>query len=89
MNKLNKKEFVESRDTLEVSPGQMLATLRNLQGLSQGDLSRLTGIAQANISRMEQGYQKIGRERAIILAKALKVHPAVILFPNYKIQDAA
>lgn len=89
MKKIDKNQFIESVDTLELTPGQMLAALRNLQGLSQGELSKLTGIAQANISRMEQGHQKIGRERAILLAEALNVHPAVILFPNYQVKYAA
>ena len=73
-----------------MTPGEMLATLRNLQGLSQNQLAKRTGMNQSNISNMESGQQKIGRERALILAKALKVHPAVILFPNYEVDiDAA
>ncbi|MFA4874828.1 MAG: helix-turn-helix transcriptional regulator [bacterium] len=83
MKKIKKSEFVDSKDTIAATPGEMLAALRELQGLSQNDLAKLTGIAQANISNMEKGRQQIGRERAIILAKALHVHPAVILFPNY------
>ncbi len=31
----------------------------------------------------------MGRDRVIILAKALKVHPAVIMFPNFKVDEAA
>jgi transcriptional regulator with XRE-family HTH domain len=85
MKKIKKSEFVESKDTVNVSPGEMLASLRELQGLSQNDLARLTGIAQANISSMEKGRQTIGADRAVILAKALHVHPAVILFPNYEV----
>lgn len=85
IKEIDKNDFIESEDTIDVTPGEMLAAVRKLQGLSQGDLSKLTGIAQANISRMEQGYQKIGRERAIVLAQALKIHPAVILFPNYRV----
>lgn len=86
MRKIKKDEFVESKATVRVSPGEMLASLRELQGLSQNDLSKLTGIAQANISSMEKGRQRIGAERAVILAKALHVHPAVILFPNYEVE---
>ncbi len=85
MKKIKKDEFVEAKDTVHVSPGAMLASLRELQGLSQNDLAKMTGIAQANISSMEKGRQTIGTERAVILAKALHVHPAVILFPNYEV----
>ena len=67
----------------------MLATLRNLQGLTQSALAKLTHMTQANISSMESGRQQIGRDRALALAKALKVHPAVIMFPNYRVTDVA
>ena len=88
MNKINKSDFVSAKDSLHMEPGIMLKTLRKLQGLSQNDLARKTGIAQANISKMEKGEQQIGRERALVMAKALKVHPAVILFPNYEVEYA-
>jgi len=63
----------------------MLSTLRNLQELTQKELGEMTGMSQANISNMESGRQQIGRERALVLAKALKVHPAVIMFPNFQV----
>jgi hypothetical protein len=31
----------------------------------------------------------MGRERAIILAKALKVHPAILLFPDFDVKKVA
>ncbi len=31
----------------------------------------------------------MGRERALVLARALRVHPAVLLFPNFDISDVA
>ncbi|MDO8461752.1 MAG: helix-turn-helix transcriptional regulator [Deltaproteobacteria bacterium] len=87
--KINKKDFVIGGDPISITPGEMLATLRNLQGLTQGGLAKLTNMTQANISSMESGRQQIGRDRALVLAKALKVHPAVIMFPNYSVQDEA
>lgn len=89
MKKMNKKDFVVGEDPVSMTPGEMLATLRNLQGLTQGELAKLTGMMQANISNMESGRQQIGRERALVLAKALKVHPAVIMFPNYTVEEEA
>lgn len=89
MKKINKKDFVSGSDPVEMTPGEMLATLRQLQELTQNDLAKKTGMTQANISSMESGRQQIGRDRAITLAKALKVHPAVIMFPNYKVNKAA
>jgi len=45
----------------------MLRTLRELQELSQSELSKLTGISQPNLSALETGARQIGRERAIVL----------------------
>jgi transcriptional regulator with XRE-family HTH domain len=89
MKKLNKKDFVPTMDSMTMAPGEMLATLRQLQELTQSELAEKTGMTQANISSMESGRQQIGRDRALALAKALKVHPAVIMFPNYMIDEAA
>lgn len=89
MKKINKKDFVIAEDPTSMTPGEMLTTLRNLQELTQSDLAEMTGMTQANISSMESGRQQIGRDRALVLAKALKVHPAVIMFPNYRVQDEA
>jgi transcriptional regulator with XRE-family HTH domain len=86
---INKKDFVKAKINVEVTPGQMLKTLRELQELSQKELADITGITQSNISALETDARQIGRERALVLGKALKVHPAVILFPNYKVEDAA
>ena len=89
MKKIKKKDFLPAKDYLKMLPGEMLATLRKLQGLTQTQLAEATGFSQANISSMESGRHQIGRERALVLAKALKVHPAVILFPNYQVDHFA
>lgn len=86
MKKLNKKDFSQkNKDPISLTPGQMLMTLRKLCGFTQNELAKRTKISQANISNMELGRQQIGRERALTLAKALKVYPGIILFPNHKI----
>jgi len=87
MKRINKKDFIKGQDPIIVSPGEMLATLRQLQGLTQNELGKKTKMTQANISSMESGRQQIGRDRAIALAQALKVHPAVIMFPNYQLEE--
>ncbi|NQW45606.1 MAG: helix-turn-helix transcriptional regulator [Deltaproteobacteria bacterium] len=74
---------------ISVSPSEMLKTLRELQGLSQAELSKLTKIPQSNLSALETGARQMGRERAIVLAKALKVHPSVILFSDYDMDEVA
>ena len=87
--RINKKDFARAKVNVEVTPGQMLKTLRELQGLSQKELADKTGMTQSNISALETDARQIGRERALVLAKALKVHPAVILFPDYDVEKAA
>jgi transcriptional regulator with XRE-family HTH domain len=67
-----------------VSPGEMVRELRELKGWSQSDLAKKTGISQTNISAIENGRVEIGKQRAIILAHALDVHPASIMFADYR-----
>lgn len=87
--KIDRKDFVRAKIQKKLTPGEMLRTLRELQELSQLQLSVLSGISQPNISAMETDARQIGRERALILAKALNVHPAVILFPDFDINEVA
>ncbi|WP_413437440.1 helix-turn-helix domain-containing protein [Sulfuriferula sp. GW1] len=61
------------------------AILCELQELSQSQLSGLTGIPQAAISAIENGRVNLGVERAKVLARALKCHPAVLVFPGWEI----
>lgn len=86
---MKKKGFSRAKINIKMSPGEMLKTLRELQELSQIELATLTGMSQSNISSLESGARNIGRERALVLAKALKVHPAVILFPDFDIKEVA
>jgi transcriptional regulator with XRE-family HTH domain len=86
---INKKDFTRAKINKEVTPGEMLKTLRELQELSQKGLSELTGIPQSNISAIESNQRQIGRERALMFAKALKVHPSVILFPDFDLRLVA
>lgn len=87
--KLNKKDYVRAKVNTSISPGEMLKTLRELQGLSQKELSKMTGIPQSNLSALETGARQVGRERAVVLARALRVHPSVILFPDFDVSEVA
>ncbi len=49
------------------------------EGMTQKELSELTGIPQSHISVMENGKRQIGKKRAKILAKALNVGYKVFL----------
>jgi transcriptional regulator with XRE-family HTH domain len=87
--KINKNEFVKARVHAHLTPGEALKMMRELQGLTQADLAKKTGISQSNISSLESNARQLGRERAIVFAKALKVHPAVLLFPDFDIEKVA
>jgi len=63
-------------DTL---PGVALIGARAKEGLTQQELSKLTGIPQRHISAMENGKRPIGKERARRLGKALNIGYKVFL----------
>jgi transcriptional regulator with XRE-family HTH domain len=84
-----KKDFVKAKVHCVLTPGEALKMLRELQGLSQVELAQATGMSQSNISALECGAKNIGRERALILAKALHVHPAVLMFPDFDMKQVA
>lgn len=79
------KGYRSARPRADVSVGESVRILRELQELSQSELSRLTGIAQATISAIENDRVNLGVERAKVLARALKCHPAVLVFPGWEV----
>lgn len=78
------KEFRPARKRVEVSVGESVRILRELQELSQSQLAALSGIPQATISAIENGRVNLGVERAKVLARALQCHPAVLVFPGWE-----
>ena len=83
------KDFKKAEKRIEVSVGESVRIIRELQGLSQNDLAELTGIPQSTISGIENDRISLGVERAKVLALALKCHPAVLVFPGWEIEKAA
>jgi transcriptional regulator with XRE-family HTH domain len=76
-------EYVNERQHAKLTPAKSLRIVRELQGLTQADLAKLTGIPQPTISAIENDQKGLGIERAKQLALALKVHPAVLAFPGW------
>jgi transcriptional regulator with XRE-family HTH domain len=85
------KEFRPAKKRITVSVGESVRIVRELQGLSQNQLAERTGIPQATLSAIENNRVRLGVERAKVLAKALKCHPAVLVFPGWEdhLQSAA
>lgn len=75
--------FITSKERAIVSTGEALRFAREFNELSQNDLAQLTGLPQSTLSALENDRIQLGAERAKILARALKVHPAVLLFPSW------
>ena len=80
-------DYRRARKRIEVTVGESVRIIRELQELSQNQLSELTGIPQSTISAIERDRVNLGVERAKVLARALKVHPAVLVFPNWDIKS--
>lgn len=81
------KNYRKAKKTIDVSVGESVKIMRELQGLSQTELAELTGIPQSTISGIENDRIQIGVERAKTLARSLKCHPAVLVFPGWKIKE--
>ena len=81
--------FVKARRTVSLSSGDILKILREKNDLTQIELAKMTSLTQSTISSLENGRIKLGVERAKVLAKALHVHPAVLVFPDWKQAEAA
>jgi transcriptional regulator with XRE-family HTH domain len=83
-NKMN--DYTLAKRSIEVSPGESVKILRELQEFSQNELAKKSGIPQSTISAIENGRVQLGVERAKVLARALHCHPAVLVFPGWNIE---
>ena len=77
------KDFKPAKRHISVSIGESVRILRELQEFSQTELADVCGIPQSTISAIENDRVRLGVERAKTLARALRCHPAVILFPGW------
>jgi len=78
------KDFRPAKKRVDVSVGESVRIIRELQGLSQNQLAELSGIPQATLSAIENERVRLGVERAKVLARALRCHPAVLVFPGWE-----
>lgn len=79
-------EYRKAKKRIDVSIGESVRILRELQELSQNELSAMTGIPQSTISAIERDRIRLGVERAKVLARALRCHPAVLVFPGWDVE---
>ena len=84
------KDYRKAKKRVDVSIGESVRIMRELQELSQNELAARTGIPQSTISAIERDRVNLGVERAKVLARALRCHPAVLVFPGWDIgQESA
>ena len=81
------KNYRKAKKLVDVSVGESVRILRELQEMSQNELSELSGIPQSTISAIENDRVNLGVERAKVLARVLKCHPAVLVFPGWDVRQ--
>ena len=79
-------EYRRAKRQVDVSIGESVRIIRELQDMSQNDLAAASGIPQSTISAIERDRINLGVERAKQLARALKCHPAVLVFPGWDVE---
>lgn len=79
-------DYRKAKKRVDVTTGQSVRILRELQGMSQNDLAAATGIPQSTISAIENDRVRLGVDRAKVFAKALRCHPAVLVFPGWDVE---
>lgn len=82
-----RKGYRKAQKTIDVSVGESVRIMREFQELSQNQLAELSGIPQSTISAIENDRVSLGIERAKSLARALRCHPAVLVFPGWEIDN--
>jgi transcriptional regulator with XRE-family HTH domain len=76
-----RSDYLPTKTYADLTPGQALRIMRELQGMTQVDLAQASGVTQTAISALERDRETLGIERAKNLALALHIHPAVLVFP--------
>ncbi len=84
-----RKDFRRARKSIDVSVGESVRIIRELQELTQDELAQHTGIPQSTISAIENDRINLGVERAKVIARALRCHPAVLVFPGWDVEESA
>jgi transcriptional regulator with XRE-family HTH domain len=81
------KDYRKAKKSIDVTVGESVRIIRQLQEMSQNELATATGIPQPTISAIENDRVQLGVERAKVLARALKCHPAVLVFPGWEVMS--
>jgi len=80
-----KKDFLRllnEIDPAELTPGNLIRSIRKNFGLTLKEIEGLTGIKESNLSAIENDRLELTKHYAEILGAALGIHPSSLLFPN-------
>ena len=80
-------DFKVAKKRIKISSGESVRIMGELQELSQNGLAQLANIPQSTISAIENERVNLRVERAKALARALRCHPAVLVFPGWDVES--
>jgi transcriptional regulator with XRE-family HTH domain len=83
MAALKKSDFVPERRHATLTPAKAVRLARDFQEFTQHELAATSGVPQSAIAAIESGRIPLGADRAEKLARALKIHPAVLMWPQW------
>jgi transcriptional regulator with XRE-family HTH domain len=83
----NKNDFRPAEQHAVLTTGEVIKMLRELKEWTQEELAKRCKINATNISLLENNKIEIGKKRAEQLAHAFRVHPAIIMFPEYESEE--
>lgn len=83
--KATRGDSIPARTRVVLSPGDAVRVAREVQQMTQAALAEASGIPQPTISSIESGRVTLGADRAERLARALRVHPAILLWPKWDV----
>ncbi len=89
MAALKKNDFVRERHHATLTPAKSVRLAREFQEMTQHELAAASGVPQSAIAAIESGRVPLGADRAEKLARALRVHPSVLLWPQWDIAAEA
>lgn len=87
--KNNLKDYKLARKRIDLSTGDSVRIMRELNELTQPRLAEITGIAANTLAAIENDQLALGIEHATILATALHVDPAILLSSEAQSKSAA
>jgi transcriptional regulator with XRE-family HTH domain len=75
--------FAPERRHATLTPAKAVRIAREFQEMTQTELAAASGVPQPAIAGIESGRIALRGDRAEKLARALKVHPAVLMWPQW------